>query len=469
MRLRRTVAAAVIGLAASGCGDDGTDGGAGGGDANDVAATGDASTGPDFATGSAGDGGSSSDVSSVGVVTATVGSGSSGVGGGDPSDCLGGSLLHELGSDRLMIGASLGDGLATTTPLDVRYIQLSGALPDGAGPCGACDESCRAEGVSCSNVGEPCGWWGCQENEAPGSDVRIFAEETRARGQIPMVTYYVVLHSSGGVKGTGELEALNDPVYLARYLADFRFMLQQLGEGPALVHVEPELWAYAQQSDSDPHAIPTAVPEAAPVDCGAEEATFAGLGRCLVTMARIHAPGAKIGLHGSGWATGSDVLLNTDPDRDVAGAGMSVGYFLAATAPDADLVFVDATDRDAGFDAETGDATWWDETNGTLPNFHQAFTWSSALSEATQRPHLWWRVPFGNEALSGDAGQWNDNRLDYFFAHMSEVAAAHGVGVAFGAGAEGQVTAETDGNNFVDKASSYAASGGQPLCALSSP
>ena len=47
---------------------------------------------------------------------------------------------------------------------------------------------------------------------------------------------------------------------------------------------------------------------------------------------------------------------------------------------------------------------------------------------------------------------------------MGELAAAHAVGAAFGAGASACTTPETDGGNFVAKAKAYYASGGQSLC-----
>ncbi len=430
-------------------------------------------TGPSVGAGPLDGGGSTAESGASGALAATGQGGaaavaaSTGAGAGTPGDCAGSELLGALGVEHVMVGASLTDELAAVTALDLRYVYLSGALPDGEGPCAACDVGCTAQGASCANDSAGgCAWWGCwqSDQQAPGAYVRDFAETARARGQIPMITYYLLLQSSGVGEGLAEIGAVNDPSYLARYLADFRLVLESLGDGPALVHVEPDFWGYAQQANPDPHAIPAAVPSANPQDCGAQEPTLAGLGRCLVAMARIHAPTVKIGLHGSAWATGVDVLQNTDPELNLAAHASAVGGFLAAIAPDADLVFVDASDRDAGYYASIGREAFWDETNTTLPDFAQAFAWSRGVSDAMSRPHLWWQLPYGNPMLSGEPAQWNDNRVDYYLSHMDEVAAARGVGVAFGAGAEGQVTAESDGGHFVALANAYAESGGQPAC-----
>jgi len=74
----------------------------------------------------------------------------------------------------------------------------------------------------------------------------------------------------------------------------------------------------------------------------------------------------------------------------------------------------------------------------------------------------------GGGATGGDggtsSGSGEDNRVAYFFAHMSELAGAHAVGAAFGAGAGDQTEPETDGNNFVNLSKAYFTAGGQRLC-----
>lgn len=395
---------------------------------------------------------------------ASAGSGGSGGSGGQEA-CLGSGLLADLGVDHVMVGVSTFDAATAAAPFDLRYRYLSGGLADGAGPCASCATGCTSDGQSCDNA-NGCGWWGCwqYDQDPPGAYVRDFVLETVAAGRIPMISYYEVLHASGVAEGQDEVAAMTDAVLLGRLFADFRFLLEQIGDAPAIVHHEPDFWGYAQQTGLAPGDLPAAVPTANPTDCADHDATIAGLGACLVTMTRKYAPNAKIGLHGSPWATNYDVVQNTDPAFDVAGHAAELGAFLLACAPDADLVIVDGSDRDAGWDESNGDDTWWDETNQTLPNFHQAFAWSKALSESMGKGHLWWQLPVGNSTLPNQPNQWKDNRVEYFFAHWDEVAAAHGVGAAFGAGEGQQTTPETDGGLLVSSVTAYAASGGEPLC-----
>ena len=70
----------------------------------------------------------------------------------------------------------------------------------------------------------------------------------------------------------------------------------------------------------------------------------------------------------------------------------------------------------------------------------------------------------GNMNLPNQTNAWKDNRVDYFFGHIADLAASHSIGMAFGAGEGAQTTPESDGGNLVSKLNAYAASGGQAYC-----
>lgn len=389
-----------------------------------------------------------------------------GAGSGGASSCLVGTFLASVGKTKILVGASMADDVAKSAPFDLRYLYLSGGIADGAGPCAKCDTGCTAQGTSCANSGPGCAWWGCwqYDKDPPGAYARGFVSKAKADGQIPMITYYMLLQASGVAEGSAEVTKANDAAFMARYYADWRFVTQQIGQDLAFLHIEPDFWGYAQQVNDDPTKIPAAVASANPTDCGTLPNTIAGMGECLIAMSKKYAPKAKVSLHGSGWATKFDVLLNKDPNFDVTGHAAKLGKFLAQTGPNADFVAVDAADRDAAWYESQGQNRWWDATNATLPNFQQAFVWSKALAESAQRPVLWWQLPVGNMSLPNQNEKWKDNRVDYFMTHMNEVSAAHGLGAAFGSGAGGQTNPSTDGGNLVGKVKAYAAAGGQPAC-----
>ncbi|GAC1339158.1 MAG: hypothetical protein NVSMB23_07800 [Myxococcales bacterium] len=391
--------------------------------------------------------------------------------GGTPppstGSCLAAPLLAQLGSRKLRVGADMSDAVAKSAPFDVRYLYLSGGLADGSGPCNSCASQCTAAGASCSTAAGGCAWWGCwqDDSKAPGKYVRDLLAKTKAAGQIPMITYYELLHTSKVAEGPAEVAAVAGTELMTRFFNDFRLVLQQVGGSVALLHVEPDFWGYAQQANPDPHAIPAAVARANPADCGGQENSVAGLGRCLFAMARRYAPNAKVGLHGSGWATRMDVTQNRDPSLDVAAEGRKLGDFLLACgAGDSDFVAIDASDRDSGFARSQGRETFWDPTDKTLPSFRQAFTWAAALTARLGRPALWWQVPLGNMSLPNVVKQWQDNRVDYFFSHPADVARTNAFGMVFGPGESRQTSASTDGGNFVGKVRALASAGGQPAC-----
>ncbi len=431
-----------------------------------------------LACGSSDDGETSSGAGTSGSGAGATGSGggATGSGGGATGstststgaggDCMVDGLLQGVGKDHVLAGASMDDATAASAPFDLRYLYISGGLFDGAAPCASCAAGCTAFGQSCDNA-NGCAWWGCwqYDQDPPGAYIRNFVATALGDGQIPMITYYEALQASGAAEGAPEVGAMNDAAFLGRYLADWRFLLQQVGQSVAFLHIEPDFWGYAEQMSQDPHSIAAAVAAANPTDCAGEESSIAGLARCMIAMARTYAPNARVGLHGSGWGTNFDVLQNSDPGFDVAGEAQKLGAFLVACGGDqGDFVVVDASDRDAGYYQSIGQDSWWDDTDATLPNFAQAFSWSKTLAESVGRPIVWWQLPVGNMSLPDQNNAWKDNRVDYFFAHTAELAASHGAAMAFGAGDGNQTTPESDGGNLVSKTQAYAASGFQPPC-----
>lgn len=448
-----------------------------------------------FSGGSSGvSGGSSGSAGSSGVggdsglgITSGSGSGagpsdaSGTIGDGTTGSCLGASLLNALGKKHLMVGLSTTvDAAAAAAPFDLRYVYISGGLFDGSTPCASCATGCTVVGKTCANSGMGCAWWGCYQYDKnpPGEYARTF--DMTAAGmspaQIPMFTYYEILQTARNAfpnfqEGKSEVtQAATDVPLMTRYFADWRFLLQQIGQGPAVLHIEPDLWGYAEQTNSPATALSAAVATANPADCGSMPNTIAGMGQCMISMVRKYAPHAFVGLHASAWGSNMDVTSSTNASLDVAAEAKKVAAFLtAAGESSADLVIVETSDRDAGFYQSAAGGmrnTWWDATNATLPNFHQDFAWVKALTEALGKPALFWQMPLGNASQNNTTNHWKDNRLDYFFANMNELAAAHVIGAAYGAGAGDQTTPDTDGGNLIAKTKAYASmpGGGMALC-----
>jgi hypothetical protein len=228
----------------------------------------------------------------------------------------------------------------------------------------------------------------------------------------------------------------------------------------AILHIEPDLWGYGHQVNDDPEQIPTALGSVGAAECTAEPDTLAGLARCMLAIVRAEAPNVLPAFHASAWGAGHDALTNSDPGFDLAGHAQETGVFmLALGAGGADLVVVEMSDRDAGFNNR-----WWDDTNASLPHFTQAIAWVQMLGEAMDLAPLWWQVPYGHMALEDQCDRYRDNRVDYFFDHPEEFAAGGALGIAFGAGAGCMTTAETDDGHFLSRAAAYYQNPRPTLC-----
>jgi hypothetical protein len=281
-----------------------------------------------------------------------------------------------------------------------------------------------------------------------------------------MLPYYQLLQASKVQEGGPEVNvAAKDQAFMARYLADWRVLMQAVGSTKTLVHIEPDFWGYAEQLNEDPHALPAAVASANPTDCGTQENSIAGMARCMIAMTRKYAPNAMVALHASSWGTKMPALYNKNPAFDLNGDATKLAAFLLKCGADqGDAIVLDIADRDAGLAQSQGNMNaWWDATNAALPHFHQGFAWMKILAENLKLPIVLWQIPIGNVGLANQNNVWRDNRLDYFFAHMDEVAAAHVAAIAYGGGIGGCTSAETDGGNFVAKMKAYAQSP-QKLC-----
>lgn len=349
-----------------------------------------------------------------------------------------------MGRSNLLIGAQMEDATAAAAPFDVRYRYLAGGIRDAGSCSSSCDGSCGS-------------WWGCWQDtsKAPGQYILSHIQTTgsatwqgKARAQIPAITYYELLHGSKTSEGAAEVAAINDAAFLARYLDDWRFLLQTLGSSQALLHVEPDFWGFVRQSNSNPQLIPAKVSSANPTDCASQANTATGLARCMIAMVRKYAPNAKVGLHASPWLSGT------------SGDGIATGNFMVALgAADGDFVVTDPSDRDAGYYDSIGQNRWWTDTSAAA-----YLAWSKAVSDTVGKPSVMWQIPLGNAAQTNTTNHWKDNRVDYLFSHLTEVRNAKVVALLFGAGDSNQTTPESDGGNLISKTTSYWQAGGTPLC-----
>jgi len=345
-------------------------------------------------------------------------------------------------------------------PWDYAYQYLSGGVNSGAG------------------------WetWNAQ-----GQFALWYAQGADSHHYIPVFPYYELLQSNGSCGSCGEaqrdLSNLNNAGTMQSYFANFRLLMQRLGTGTyngiagfgktAIVQVEPDLSGYAEQaalnsgacygycsgSGNNPALLRAAVATSGDPDVAAFPNTYQGFNWALLHLRDLYAPNVLLAFHVSNWATGTDIGGNSSPTLDPTALGQEAGSFAAQSGTTGlpagvkgyDLIFNDVLDRDAAYYKYVyGDSSrWWDRLNVTFPNFHRWEAYVGAVSSATGRSLIIWQVPEGNQYFATENntnGHYQDNRAEYFFAHVGELAGVGVIGVLFGAG-NGGSTVHTDGMN----------------------
>jgi len=304
-----------------------------------------------------------------------------------------------------------------------------------------------------------------------------YAQGAASHGYIPVFPYYQLLQSNGPCNSCGEaqrdLANLNSTSVMAAYFDDFRMLMRRLGSGTwdgiagygktAIVHVEPDLSGYAEQAalfgnlcygfctatGNDASNVKAAVASSGFADVSAYGNTFRGFMLALQHLRDLYAPNVLLAFHVSDWATGQDIGSSTDPSLDPVAYGQKAGQFaVSAGAGGYDLVFNDVADRDAGYyEYVRGQNIWWDGLNVALPNFTRWERYLGAVTGTVGRPAMVWQVPLGNQwfdTVNNTDGHYQDNRAEYFFAHMSELQQVGVIAVMYGAGAGGPTTNSDD-------------------------
>lgn len=290
-------------------------------------------------------------------------------------------------------------------------------------------------------------------NSPEGAYVTVIANAAKSHGVVPMFTLY-----QAADWGEANLGAFDDPAFMTQYWRGVRVLFEKLGAfgSPAIAHLEPDLWGYAeQQGGDDPSNVPMKVGTLVP-ECAGMPESVGGLGKCMVKLARTLAPKVVVGLSASSFGA-YDNAGKSDPARIAA-------YLTKVGGAEADIIVVETLDRDAGCFEKGQDAQckrtgtfWWDEANVAHPNFTDHLAWAKAIRSGTAKPLLWWQMPLGVPSATpgGTAGHYRDNRVRYLFNHPKEFADAGGIGAVFGTGASNQTTVKTDGNQFKNAITGY--------------
>ncbi|MBN9393593.1 MAG: hypothetical protein J0I20_36515, partial [Chloroflexi bacterium] len=108
----------------------------------------------------------------------------------------------------------------------------------------------------CAGVNTGSGWatW----NSPAGQFASYYMSDSAANGYTPIFTYYQLIQSAPNYE---DYSNLNNASTMKAYYADFKLLLDKIKAfgKTTIVHVEPDLWGFLQQRNSNPNNITASV------------------------------------------------------------------------------------------------------------------------------------------------------------------------------------------------------------------
>ena len=277
-----------------------------------------------------------------------------------------------------------------------------------------------------------------------GTFVTGFIEDSVAQGFLPVFSLYHLRESAPG-NAMGESEGmianLRDPETMQAYWADVRTFFERAGAtgATAVLHLEPDAWGYLQRAG--------------------ETALAASFAAQFKRLRDQLAPKVLLAYHLSTWGTGEDPVFSDPSDARIDELATSASDFFKATGANADLLFAEYADRDAGYreqvDGDGGSGKW------DAGDFDRQVRLLARVSQATQRRIVLWQVPLGNSAQGNTDEHWKDNKVETLLqgaggaALRKRYADAGVIGFLFGHALPRMTTTRTDGGLFERLANAY--------------
>lgn len=352
-----------------------------------------------------------------------------------------GNSVTFMGKSTVSIGGGMTDASAAAAPFDIRYQYL---VSPPAPSSHLYTASTCPSGVN---------WWGCVFGGRGGIIPTMEARAARAtyhgrpHPQTMMWTWFELPDLTTNPTWQEEVQAVNRVDLLTRYLNDYRFFLQKIGTSHDMIDLEPDFWGFARGM-GNVNKVPAQVTAAAPHDCAHQANSVAGLAHCLIAMTRKYAPNAAVGLHLTCW----------DWPGNVARCAKD---YVALGATGADFLVGEVEAADAGVNAlpaNGGHNSFW-----TNQKWAAQLAYWKQMADTVGHPIVAWQIPLGNMRQNNTMNHYKDDKVDWLFSHMDQVASAHVAGLLFGPGGRESTSVQTDGGNLFAKTIAYRNAGGTPL------
>jgi hypothetical protein len=262
-----------------------------------------------------------------------------------------------------------------------------------------------------------------------GTFASMYVHDSWTHGQLPVLTYYMLLQSKpgGGDEAHADLANLRNAQTMSAYWDDVRLLFARVkGTKPVVVHVEPDLWGYLEQAGDNTLA-----------------SSFA---QQWLTLRDQLAPNVILAYHMSGWGTKHDIVFEDPPDATVRAYATQSATFYRSLHAKFDIAFEDFSDRDAGFYAKiNGNPNTWMKP----ADFHRHLLYAQTFVRRAGVRMVAWQIPLGNTVMRAMNNTWDhfqDNRVQWLLgpggrAHLRAYSAAGFAGFLFGRGADGATCA----------------------------
>lgn len=300
------------------------------------------------------------------------------------------------------------------------------------------------------------GWWNWYSEF-----VKRFCDDAYRRGYIPVIPLYLFQTGASDFGCYGnEYEkifcAINNSNLMNEFWNRFIQMCQEAKRSlsPKIIfHIEPDMLGYLQQRCIKENKTPDQIP--AYVNNSKYLNNLVGMHQRMVDLVKEYCPDkGLIAFHASLWGNIISLKDNEEKNLDLEKLARNTANFLLQLSPDFDLIFMDWSDRDAGYDG-----VWWDKKNISVPNFARVLMFTNYLSTFTKKKIILWQIPIGNEFLPNIPNQYADNRLDYIFDYPIDIAKSGIISLLFGAGISQMTTQFTDGGHLKSRALEYCQNG----------
>jgi len=254
-----------------------------------------------------------------------------------------------------------------------------------------------------------------------GAFVPGYADDSRRYGFLTVFSYYMLLQST---PGSGESDErlrttvnLGSRATMTAWLSDLRTFFQRAGASgvdPIVLHVEPDMWGYAQRSASfdDARTVPAEVASTGLPELAGLPNDVSGVARAIVRLRDRYARNVELGYHVSIWGTGEDISFSDPPDDRVDALAARTAAFYHSLGARFDLLFFEFADRDAGYREHVDGAArtgWWDRAD-----FRRNQRYVGRVTSELRRPGVLWQIPQGNtrmRAMDNTSGHYQDNRV----------------------------------------------------------